>query len=292
MTTRKVRYALVGLVAAVAAVAAACAPAPTPGAPPAPINWSFKGTGLTVNNVQDEVCVIFCVNTEDEAYLLQVAFRVRIGEPGSAQAWVVKGGTLPSTGAGGSRVLNDSTGAKVAFNGVQPLDVLDALNSNNKMDVVGTYTWAAEEDFFDSLTGGAESIADIFETALNTTLAAGSLPNGDTSALIDLVIDALFGNGVGTPFNLIVSNLPCLGTCDDVLGGALYVGVGATGTLASLIDTVIGSTTIPTIPIPVVSVPPDVQGGGIYTMGGTKNFNQTFSGADGVHSYSFVAGPA
>ncbi|UDY34806.1 hypothetical protein [Dermatobacter hominis] len=291
MKTRGVRFALVGLVAAFAAVAAACAPAPSPGAPPAPINWSFKGTNMTVNNVQDEVCVLVCVNTSDEAYLLQVAFRVRIGEPGSAQAWVVKGGTLPSTGAGGSRSLNDSTGAKVAFNGVQPLDVLDALNSNNKMDVVGTYTWAAEEDFFDSLTGGAESIANIFETALNSTLAAGSLPNGDTNALIGLIIDALFDN-VGTPFNLILANLPCLGTCDDVLGGALYVGLGATGTLASLIDTAIGSTTIPSIPIPAVTVPPDVQGGGLYTMASTKNFNQVFSGADGVHTYSFQSGPA
>ena len=292
MKTRGVRFALVGLVATFAAVAAACAPAPTPGAPPAPINWSFKGTGMTVNNVQDEVCVLVCVNREDEPYLLQVAFRVRIGQPGSAQAWVVKGGTLPSTGAGGSRVLNDSTGAKVAFNGVQPLDVLDALNSNNKMDVVGTYTWAAEEDVFDSLTGGAESVATLFESALNSTLAAGTLPNGDVSALIGLVIDALFGNGIGTPFNLIVSNLPCFGTCDDVLGGGLYVGVGATGTLASLIDTALASTTIPNVAIPLVSVPPDIQGGGIYTMGGTKNFNQVFSGADGVHSYSFQSGPA
>ncbi len=291
MKTRSVRFALVGLVAACAAVAAACAPAPAPGAPPSPINWAFKGTNLTVNNVQDEVCAIVCVNTNDEPYLLQVAFRVRIGEPGSAQAWVTTGSTLPGTGAGGSRTLNDSTGAKVTFNGVQPLDVLDALNSNNKMDIVGTYTWAAEEDTINSLSGGAGSIANIFKNALNSTLAAGTLPNGDTSALIGMIIDALFDN-IGTPFNLIVSNIPCLGLCDDVLGGALYVGIGATGTLASLIDSTIGSTVISPISIPLVDVPPDIQGGGLYTMGGTKNFTQTFSGADGVHTYSFQSGPA
>jgi hypothetical protein len=292
MRTRSVRFALVGLVAACAAVAAACAPAPTPGAPPTPIDWSFRGTNLTVNNVQDEVCIFSaCVNSEDEPYLLQVAFRVRIGQPGSAQAWVVKGATLPATSAGQSRTLNDSTGAKVTFGGIQPLDVLDALNPSNKMDVVGTYTWAAEEDAINSLTGGAESIADIFESALNSTLAAGTLPNGDTNALIGMIIDALFDN-VGTPFNLILSNIPCLGLCDDVLGGALYVGLGATGTLASLIDGVLASTSIPSIAIPVVEVPPDVQGGGIYTMGGVRNFTQTFSGADGVHTYTFRSAPA
>ena len=132
---------------------------------------------------------------------------------------------------------------------MQPLDVLDALNSNNKMDVVGTYTWAAEEDTINSLSGGAEAVADIFETALNDTLAANVLPNGDTNALLGLIFDALFDN-IGTPFNLILSNIPCLGLCDDVLGGAVYVGLGATGTLASLIDAAAASFTIPNIAIP------------------------------------------
>jgi len=41
-----------------------------------------------------------------------------------------------------------------------------------------------------------------------------------------------------------------------------------------------------------VDVPPDVQGGGIFTMTGTKNFTQTFTGADGQHTYSFQTGQA
>ena len=50
MKTRTARLALVGLVAAFATVAAACAPdAPPPWEPPAPINWSFKGTNITIN---------------------------------------------------------------------------------------------------------------------------------------------------------------------------------------------------------------------------------------------------
>lgn len=291
MKTRTVRLALVGLVAAFATVAAACAPdAPPPWEPPAPINWSFKGTNVTVNNSQDETCVIICVNKEDEPYLLQVAFRVRIGQPGSADAWVVKGDTLANLGAGDSATLTGGQQAPVTFTGVQPLDILSALNPANKMDVVGVYTWAAEEDTINSLTGGAESIADIFESVLNDTLAAGTLPNQDANALVNMIIDALFDN-IGTPFNLILANIPCIGLCDDVLGGSVYVGLGATGTLAGIMDAALASATVPAINLPV-DVPPDIQGGGFFTMGGTKNFTQTFTGADGQHTYGFQSGPA
>lgn len=292
MKTRSARFALVGLVAAFAAIAAACAPSPGVGSAPSPINWSFKGTGLTVNSEQD--CVLICSLYSDEAYLVQIAFRVRIGEPGSAQAWVVRGDTVNNLDAGESVSLTGGQQAKVSFNGVQPLDVLDALNPNNKMDIVGTYTWAAEEDTIDSLTGGATAIADIFKSALNSTLAAGSLPNGDTSALVGMIMDALFHN-IGNPFKLILANIPCLGLCDDVLGGSIHIGIGATGTLASLIDTVLGSTTIPAVAIPLVTVPPDVQGGSLYTMGGIKDVTQRYIGdssTDGDYTYTFQSGPA
>jgi hypothetical protein len=260
------------------------------------VDWSFRATSILSVDSQDEVrafgACIAIPNCDDEAYLIQVAFKVTIGQANSAQAWVVTGSPVNGLSEGETNALTGGQQANVAFNGVKPLDVLSALNPANKLDVVGTYTWAAEEDTINSLSGGAESVADLFETALNGTLAAGSLPNGDTGALVDLILDALFGNGLGTPFNLILSNIPCLGLCDDVLGGALYVGVGATGTLASAIDAVLGTTTIPTINIPVVDIPPDVQGGGIYTMGGTKSFVQDFTGADGQHRYTFQSGPA
>ncbi len=286
MRTRSRLVAVIAMVGFMG-LAASCAPqAPGGGGTPAPIDWSFRGTSMTVNNVQDEVCVLVCVNTSDEPYLLQVAFKVTIGQPNSAQAWVVTGSTLPSTSKNQTRTLSGSQQATVNFNGIKPLDVLDALNPKNKMDIVGTYTWAAEEDQINSLSGGANSIADIFKTALNGTLAAGSLPDGDTGALLDLIFDALFDN-IGTPFNLIVSNIPCLGLCDDVLGGAVYVGLGATGSLAQLIDQALGGFTIPNINIPLVSIPPDVQGGGLYTMRSSKTFTQSFSGAGGVHTYTF-----
>jgi len=292
MKTRTARLALVGLVAAFATVAAACAPdAPPPWEPPAPVNWSFKGTNVTVNNSQDETCVIICVNKEDEPYLLQVAFRVRIGQPGSADAWVVKGDSLANMGAGDSATLTGGQQAKVTFTGVQPLDILSALNPANKMDVVGVYTWAAEEDSINSLSVGANATADVFKNALNATLAAGTLPNQDANALVSMVFDALFSN-ISNPFAMLASNLPCLGLCDDVLGGAVYVGIGATGTLAGIMDAALASTTVPAISIPVLDVPPDIQGGGFFTLGSTKNFSQTFSGADGVHTYGFQSGPA
>lgn len=282
---------------AVLGLTAACAPS-APGGGPAPINWSFKGTSITVVDSQDEVrdplfgLCIAIPNCNDEPYLIQVAFRVTIGQPGSAQAWVTTGSSLNNIPEGPTVIpLTGGQQAKVNFNNVKPLDVLDALNPNNKMDIVGTYVWAAEEDTINSLSGGANSIASIFQSVLNATLAAGSLPDGDVGALLDMLFDALFDN-IGTPFNLILSNIPCLGLCDDVLGGAVYVGLGATGSLAQIIDGALGSFTVPNINIPLVDVPPDVQGGGLFTMRNTKDFTQNFHGAGGHHRYTFQSGPA
>jgi hypothetical protein len=285
---QRTRSWLVGAVGilAVMGIAASCAPPP-----PAAVNWSFRGTNMTVNDVQDEVCVLICVNTEDEPYLLQVAFKVTIGQANSAQAWKVKGSTLPSTGKNQSRTLTGGQQATVNFTNVRPLDVLSALNSNNKLDIVGTYTWAAEEDFFDSLSGGADAVANLLKSALNSTLASASLPS-DANALINLVLDLLFRN-LGSAFQLIASNIPCLGTCDDVLGGRVYVGIGATGSLATILDSVISGVSFPTLNlIGDNSVPPNIQGGALYTLGGPKTFaGQVFTGAGGRHTYTFEAGP-
>ena len=52
------------------------------------------------------------------------------------------------------------------------------------------------------------------------------------------------------------------------------------------------SFTIPTINIPVVDLPPDINGGGLFTLNGNKTFTQSFSGAGGRHTYQFSATPA
>ncbi len=289
--TSRFRLLTVAILSAFGLLAAACAP-PATGGGPAPVDWSFKGTSMTVSNVQDEVCVLFCVNTSDEPYLITVAFRVAIGAPGSAQSWVVKGSTLPSTSAGQSRTLTGGQQGKVNFPGIAPLDVIDALNPSNKMEIVGTYTWAAEEDLIDSLSVGANGVADIFEDALNDVVASADLPTSDPEALIELVLDLLFNN-IGSAFKIILSNIPCLGLCDDVLGGRVYVGLGATGVLGDTINGLLGGFAVPSITlVGDNSVPPNIQGGGLYTLSSPKGFNnQSFIGADGHHKYNLLSGP-
>jgi hypothetical protein len=288
------RVAVLGLLATIGLVAAACAP--STGGTPTPVNWSFKGTNVKVDASQDGVYLFgSCIaipNCKDEPYLYQVAFRVKIGEPNSAQTFVVKGDEMASLGVGESHVLSPGEQAKVTFSNVAPLDVLDALKPSNKMEIVGTYTWAAESDLINSLGTGANGVAAIFKDALNSTLASATLPNGDTNALVTLILNLLFNN-IGSAFGLIASNIPCLGLCDDVLGGAVYIGIGATGTLGSLIDTALSSATIPSLTlIGDNSVPPNIVGGGLYTLTGAKNFHQPFNGAGGQHTYDFTAGPA
>jgi hypothetical protein len=290
-TTRSTRLALVGLVAAFAMLGAACA-APAPGVPPTPVHWSFKGTNVRVDNSQDEVCVLICVNRNDEPYLLQIAWRAKIGAPGSAQAWVVgnRSNAYNDLGAGESHALVGNEQAAVSFTNITPLDVLDALNSNNQMEIFGTYTWAMEQDEV-GIQAAANSVANLFKDALNATVANATLPNGDTDALVDLVLDLLFAN-LGGAITILLSNIPLLGLGDDLLGGAFYVGIGATGTLASLIDTALTGVSIPALPLLGDNlIPPKIVGGGLYTLGGARNFSQAFNGAGGQHTYDFAAGP-
>lgn len=302
MTTRRTARAFaVAIVAAIGLVAAACAPtAPGGGGQPAPINWKFEGDSVTVNNSQDETCFILCVNKKDEPYLLQIAFKVTIGEPGSAQAWRVGSGSnahdesisnafTGHLGVGESYTFVGAERATATFTGIQPLDVLDALNPNNKMDIVGVYSWSMESDLV-SYDNAADSIAAIFGNALNATLAEGTLPS-DEQALVDMVIDLLFNN-IGNAFSVLLANVPLLGAGDDTLGGAVYLGLGATGVLGSAIDAVLGGVSIPNLTLLGDNkIPPGIQGGKMFTMTGAKSFNQTFTGADGQHTYRFLTGP-
>ena len=80
---------LLGIVAvlAIIGVGAACT-APGPSGIPTE-TWRIEGTQVTVDDSQDEVCPIVCINREDEPYLIQIAWRVKMGVPGSATAWAV-----------------------------------------------------------------------------------------------------------------------------------------------------------------------------------------------------------
>ena len=164
--------------------------------------------------------------------------------------------------------------------------MLDLLDANNKLEVVGVYTWASEED---SIGNGvaADTVANLFEDALNATVAAGSLPS-DPSLILDLVLNNMLG-ALGLIGNQLLNiSIPGLGDVgDDVLGGGLYIGIGAKGTLATIIDGATVNTPPITFEIPVVNIVPDITGGGFFTMGGPKNFTQTFTGDGGQHTYQF-----
>ncbi|MBM3662894.1 MAG: hypothetical protein FJW94_08410 [Actinobacteria bacterium] len=290
MKTRTAKLAVIGLLAAMGLVAGACVPPP----PPAPKNWSLKATSITSNDSQDEVRIFgACVaipNCDDEAYLIHIGFKVTIGQANSAETWVVNGDKINGLSEGSTRVLSGGQQAPITFKNIQPLDVLDVFNPNSKLTVFGTYIWAAEEDTINSLSTGANGLANTFKSVLNNLLATATLPSSE-QAIIDLVLNALFSN-IGSLFKIIVSNIPCAGLCDDVLGGAVYVGIGAGGTLGTTLNSLLTGVTVPNINIPLVDVPPDVLGGGIFTLTGTKNYTQTFTGADGQHTYSFQTGPA
>ena len=294
MRRTSARLAAISLVAAIGLLGAACVPpSPPGGGGPAPVDWAVEGDRVTVNNSQDETCVLgICANSNDEPYLLQIAFKVTVGQPGSAVAWRTGSAAneYDDLGAGQSHVLVGPERARATFAGIQPLDLASALNPANKMDVFGTYTWAMESDAI-SYDGNADDFAEIFEDALNEVVAPATLPSTEEE-LVELLIDLIFNNA-GNVFSLIFANFPLLGLGDDALGGALYLGFGANGALGSAIDAVIGGFSIPSTTILGDNkIPPNIQGGGIFTLTGAKGFTQTFTGAGGQHTYEMDTGPA
>ena len=283
----RTRSKLVGLVSVlvVMAVAASCAPPPAPSA----TTWTFRGTQVTVNNSQDETCVLgVCVNRSDEPYLINIGFRVKIGVAGSAQTQVAntRSSAHQDVPAGGVRTLTGAQQGTITWANHRPLDIIDLANPDNALEVVGVYSWAAEEDFV-GLGVAADATADVLRDALNQTLAAGDLPS-DAGMIFDLILDNILG-----ALGLLAQNIPLLGLGDDTLGGGLFVGIGATGTLGTIIEESIGSAPPITFNIPLVSLPPDIQGGGFFaTTGGVgagKNFTTTYDGADGRHTYNYRA---
>lgn len=291
MHRTRTRLALVVGMLAVAAIAASCAPMPGSGTQ----NWTFRANSVTVNDSQDAVrdpifgaCISFS-GCSDEPYTLNIGFRVTLGKRDSASAWVVNNRTDAPEGVGEGSTVNlvGNQQNAITFTDVKPLDVVDLLNSNNKLEIVGVYSWASEEDTIGNGLA-ADGVAAVLADALNETVAKGSLPS-DLNLLLDLVLDNIFG-----ALGLLVNNVPTFGLGDDVLGGALYIGIGAKGGLADIIDGTIGSAPPITFDIPIVSLPPDIVGGGIFTFKGSRTFTQSFSGACdifggncGTHTYNF-----
>ncbi len=277
--------AAVALTSAIALLAACQTPPPYGGPPTA--NFRFEATQVTVVHNQDETCVIICVNKEDEVYMLNLWFRVTVGQPGSAQAGYVKGSPDAENLADGD--THNFTGAQratVNFSNVAVPDVLD-LAQGAKVEVVGVWSWAVESDFT-GVTAAAGAAADAIKSALNSTLATGSLPS-DAGQIVSTILSGL---GLGGVFGIIG---PALGSLvwplqDDVVGSRMYVGVGASGTLQGIIDSSAAGASFPTLDIPVTKVPPDIQGGSIFATGNRSFTNQVMDqgNVDGDYRNAFT----
>lgn len=279
---------IVGAMAALALVAAACTPPPVSSTQ----TWEFKATQVTNVDSQDEIrdpifgACIAIPNCNDEPYVINIATRVKIGVPNSASGFVVssRNNNPENVPEGDTRVLTGAAGAPVSFPGIKRLDTADLLNPANKLEVFVVYTWVMEEDTV-AVNTAANDVKDVLVDALNSTLAQGSLPT-DVDDLLDLIFDNL-----GNAFTLLLSNIPLLGLGDDVGGGAINVGLGVKGGLSSLVNAALGDADLPTFPIPVLSLPPDVQHINVFTTAGVANFNdQDFDQyGDGIHRYNFQA---
>ncbi len=286
MNRRTVRRALACVsVAAVVSLAAACAPTGSGGGP-ATHNFSFSATSVKVNSSNDQTCVLgICVNNDDEPYAINIGFTVKIGVPNSATDSVIEGDVAPSIGAGSTDTLSGNESGTVVFPNVPLLDVGDLLNTNNHLEVAGVWAWAMESDLV-GVGGIANTAGDAIKAALNSTLAVGSVPS-DPNQLVSSILGVV-GNNI---FPLLGDELgqivPFIG--DDGIGSRFYVGLGVTGTLKSIVDAAVGSVSFPTLAIPVVSIPPDIDGGAIFSLAPTSFTNQvmTNGGVQGQHTYSY-----
>jgi hypothetical protein len=280
---RRLGVAAIALASGLGLISAACTPAGYGGPPAA--NYRFETDKVEVVNSQDKVCVLFCVNASDELYTLNIAFRAKLQTPGSAQTFVVQGTTTPSTPEGSSHTMVGGERAQTNFPGVIVPDLLD-LAQGSKVEVAGIWSWQMEEDFI-GVNSAANTVAGILQSALNSTVAAAELPS-DANQIVSTVLSAL---GIGGAFSILGTNLlGVTGLQDDCVGSRMYVGIGASGALAGIIDAAVGSASFPTLALPLIKIPPDIEGGRIFRLGGLATWTDHFDqpSVDGDYNTTFV----
>jgi hypothetical protein len=272
------------VVAALIALIAACTPQSGGGggpAGPSGTSFQFRANKVTVVNHNDT----FLYGTSDEPYLHQIWFRVKLDQANSAQVGVIgsRSDNAYSLSDGGSRNLVGAERAAVDFNNVELADWTDLL-AGKKLEIVGTWTWAMEKDDV-SVSGVADTIAGVMQNVLNQTVAAATLPS-DPNQLVSMVL-----GDFGTAFRLIAGGLfaSIPGIPDDAIGSRFYIGLGSKGTLHQIVTDAAATAAFPTVAIPVVTVPPDIGGGTIYSLGTnvTSFNNQVFDQGQGRHDYDF-----
>ena len=280
------------------AMTAACTP-PAPYAGPPTKDVSFAANSVTVNSSNDKgVCVFgVCVPpANDEPFVINVWFRMKIGVANSATTGVVTGDNAwPGTfdqgpGEGQSHTYTGGQQGTVNFSGMSTPDVGDLLQGA-PVEIAGVWSWKMEADLI-GVGSVATTAANALKTVLNDVLGGATLPS-DASQIVSLILNALggVGNGFATLASTIASIIP-FGPSDDGMGSAFYIGVGASGTLSDIITSTAGSVAFPSIAIPVVSVPPDIGGGAIFSLGASHSFsnNYTNGGVSGQHTTSYTFG--
>ena len=268
------RSAVVGCLLAVALLGGSCA---TPGGGAAASNFKFRVSKVTVVNHNDS----FLYGVRDETFSYQLWFRVKVGVANSAQVGLVgdRADAFNDLGDGQTHVNVGGERSEVNFGGVQLLDLVDLVLPSTRLEVVGTWTWAMDRDDV-SVAGVANDTLTVIRNALNATVAAGTLPT-DANALVS----QLFGD-FGQAFNLIAGALfaSIPGIPDDPIGSRFYVGIPAKGTLSTLVDAAVAGLDFPSVAIPIISVPPDIGGGEIFSLGHNSTFsNQVMDQGNGRH---------
>jgi len=300
---RRVRNRSVVAVAAflTLSITAACVPP----APPSSQDWSFKADQVTAVVGNDPFIrppIIGCGTFEgitqncfDEAYTITIWFRAQVGVPNSAQTGVVS--TRPNavslcaqnrptcSGNPTTRSLNNNQGGLVNFPDVRRYDVPDLIaNPNAPVEIVGAWVWAMEEDLAGTLNAGP--IANIMRDVLNQTIGEGNLPS-DVSDLVQLLIDNL-GQAILLGGSALLNALTSIlfGIGDDVLGSRIYVGVGARGTLGSIVNSSVPNLDGFNANLGFVGIP-NVLGVSVKALTGTQSFNDQVFNQDGRHDYDF-----
>jgi len=295
------RGMLTGVLVSTALLATACPDtAPVYTGPPTGTR-TFQATSVTVNSTNDG-WNITCFCTKDEPKVINIGFRVKLGVANSA-ATVVGIGDNPWNGvfeqglaSGQSHTYTGGETGAATFSNVALPDILD-LAAGASVEVAGVWAWKLEDDgiLAASVNNFANSIADAIKGVLNSTLANTNAPV-DPNLLVNTIITALTGNGnfFSQAITAVTNILNVLNiSSDDVVGSALYIGVGSSGTLAGIVDGVAGSTDLPTVAVPLVNVPPDIGGGKIFSLGtGTKTFSNNFTNGsvDGQHTTTYTFG--
>jgi hypothetical protein len=264
------------IVVCVALVAGACS-LPAPGAT-GTHSFIFEASKVTVVHHNDS----FLYGTRDEPFTYNIWFRVKYGVPGSAQVGVAgnRDSAFNDLGDGQSHVYSGEQGAPVTFNNVKLLDIPDLIQPNNALEIVGTWTWAMEQDDI-SVKQVADDTASVMKDILNAVVASGNPPT-DPNALVGIVTSDI-GRVLRLVAGALFDSIP--GLPDDAVGSRIYVGLSTGGTLSNIVDAALAAAqaSIPAVQIPIVTVPPDIDGGTVFSLGHNSKFTNEVFADNGEH---------